>query len=82
MDHKRRAELAQMMISNPLWEIMKDELKIHYYNHFRLALNITDRERIATAHDIFDDVINYMESQAQMGEMINFPKTGDGKGAH
>jgi len=81
MDHKRRTDLAQMIIQNPLWETMKDDLKQHYYSHFRLAINAADRERIAMAHDIFDDAVNYIESQAQMGEKIDFPvpTTGDGK---
>lgn len=74
MDHKRRAELAHMIISNPLWDEMKKDLPQHYYSHFRLALNEADRARIAMAHDIFDDVLNYIETQAQMGQKIEFPK--------
>jgi hypothetical protein len=79
MDGKRRAELAATLIGNPLWELMKKELPEHYYNHFREANSPEERERLALAHDIFDDAIVYVESQAQMGSAIPFPETGDGK---
>jgi hypothetical protein len=80
MDGKRRGELAATLIGNPLWELMKTELPQHYYNHFRGAVDVKERERMAMAHDIFDDAVAYIEEQAQMGAMIPIPETETGDG--
>lgn len=72
MDDKVKTQHAREIVTNPLWELMKAELPAYYYRHFRVLAG-ADRERVAMAHDIFDDMIKYIELQMGMGEILEFP---------
>jgi hypothetical protein len=74
MNQKERAMYAKQIVENPLWELMKTEIPRYYYDHFRENADPVARERVATAHDIFGDVMRYVEGQAAMGEILEFPE--------
>lgn len=74
MNAAERSALAAEILNNPLWEEMKDTLPKQYYLHFANAVGDTvTRERISLAHDIFADVIGYIESSYAMGADVEFP---------
>ena len=81
MKQDDRSEFAAAITSNPLWALMKEELPRYYYENFRATTDEKQRERLALAHDMFDDVMQYIEAQAAMGAVIDFPEdkaAGDG----
>lgn len=81
LTEEERAIYAAQITSNPVWDLMKQELPQFYYNGFRASETMEDKERVALAHSIFDDVVAAIEAQAAMAADISEPtETGDGDG--
>ena len=64
MDRKR---LAADIINNPLWGETIEALGRYYYEGFRQAKSLEDRNRIALANDILDDFQSFLELALQEG---------------
>lgn len=83
MNKAERSAHAAEILNNPVWEEMKQALPQTYYNAFKDAIgDISSRERISLAHDIFNDVAAYIEASFVMGAELELPeelKTGDSK---
>lgn len=77
---ERSAHAAEIM-NNPVWEEVRTNLPIQYYNAFSDAVgDRISRDRISLAHDIFKDVIDYIETAFKMGAQLELPeelRTGD-----
>lgn len=81
MNMAERSAYAAEILNNPVWEEVKTNLPIQYYNAFSDAVgDRVSRDRISLAHDIFKDVLSYVEQAFTMGAQLELPdelKTGD-----
>jgi hypothetical protein len=81
MNSAERSAYAAEILNNPVWQEIREKLPQTYYNEFSAATgDLNTRSRISLAHDIFNDVVDWIETSFKMGAQLELPdevKTGD-----
>ena len=77
MNDKDRELYAAQIINNPLWVEICDELPRKWYMQFRATTDREMRDRLALAHDIWDEVRSEIEQTAAMGVEVSKTNSGD-----
>jgi len=80
-DPKRRLIQARLMIENPLWDAMFEDMKKDLFTGFCEDIDLQSRERIALAVDLLDDLKDRIESYVQFGKPLKIVNTGDSDGS-
>lgn len=72
---EQRAKLFGSIVKNPLWDKVFEEMKLDLFRDFCAYPN--ERERIAMAHDMLDDLNSKIKAYVIDDENFSITEVGD-----